>query len=255
VLNALGVMLVLFTVATAPAARSRHFPVTIAVAGKGTVRLSDGRQVDCAASCRRTIWVRAGSRVAVTAWPSSGWKFGTWVGACRGLPSKCVLRVSRATHVAVTFIPPGARANPIRVGTFAFIDASGVGWRLKVVSTQAQRQDLVLLLSATAMGSDLATYQLDFNIFIMGRLGAVYSLATASCTPPSPDFLVQGVFTPWGHGTRWVAEGRTITGYVCFKIRPSDARLLFTEPPLRSVNPPAEPVYRPDADAVWFALR
>jgi hypothetical protein len=201
-------------------AHERRLPLTIAITGKGIVRLSTGRQITCPASCKRTVQVRAGSRITLATQPASGWKFGTWTGA----------------------LAPGVRNNPIPVGTFANIDGGGIaGWLLKVVSTQPQGQDLVLLLSATATGSDLATYQLDFNIFILGKLGDMYSLATASCTTPSPDFIEQGsTYNPFLH-SRAAREGETITGYVCFKIRPSSASLLFTEPPLRSVNPPEQP--------------
>lgn len=165
--------------------------------------------------------------------------------------------MGRAARVGVRFLAPGVKKNPIPLGTFANIDGGGfAGWLLKVVSKQTQGQNLVLLLSATATGSDLATYQLDFNLFIQGKLGDMYSLASrSSCTPPSPDFLDQGSsWDPVLH-SRAVREGETITGYVCFTISPSKASLLFAEPPLRSVNPPEHPPYRPDAEAVWFALR
>ncbi len=245
----------LLVVPGALAGQSRYLRLTVAITGNGTVRFSTGGHVACTASCKGTVSVRAGSRVTLTTQGGAGWKFARWAGACRGAASTCKVRVNRATRVGVTFLAPGIKANPIPLDTFASIDGGG-GWLLKVVSTRAQGQDLVLLLSATATGSDLGTYQLDFNIFIMGKLGDEYSLAHDSCAAPSPDFIQQGSYYDPFLLSRAVREGETITGYVCFKITMSShARFLFTEPPLRSVNPPDQAPYWPDSEARWFALR
>jgi hypothetical protein len=251
----------------AAAGSSRTVQLTVAIQGNGTVRLSPGGQLTCAASCKRTFLVRAAARVTLTAQAGSGWKFGAWAGACRLTSPRCKIRVSRSGRVGVTFIPPGAQTNPIQVGTFANIDDGGYGgWRLKVVSTHLEGRDFVLLLSATAIGSDLWAVQLDANLFIMGKTarcnvsgltlcGGEYAL-WGSCTPHAPDFFEQGVLTSVGGlAGRWVREGQTITGYACFRASGDMPTLLFTEPPLRTVNPPLGPPYPPDAEARWFALK
>lgn len=246
---------VLLAVLAAPgalAAKSRSVSLTVAITGKGTVRLSTGRQFACAASCKRTVLVRAGSMVTLSTQPGTGWKFGTWAGACRGTASKCNVPMLRAERVGVNFLAPGIRANPIPLGTVGNIDGF---WLLKVVSTHAEGRDLVLLLSATATGSDLGLYQLALNIFILGTLHDEYSLDD-SCAP-SPDFIKQGSYYDPFLLSPAVREGETITGYVCFKIAHSPrATFLFVEPPLRSLTPPDDPPYwPPDSEARWFALR
>jgi len=250
------------------AAPSRALPLTIAITGKGMVRLGTGRQVACAASCRRVILVRADRRITLSTQPASGWKFGAWAGACRGTGRTCKLRVTRAARVNASFIPPGARKNPIPLGTEGFIDAGppalglvtawGFEWGLKVLSSRLEQNHLIVQLSATAHGSALILYQLQANIFLAGRIreyspGAV---GPNPCTPPAPDLL-----SILGHylgppGFFGLLEGETLTGYLCFQVDPIDAPfLLFTEPPLRSLNPSSVPSYPPDAEAVWFALR
>jgi hypothetical protein len=128
-----SVLLVLLAAPIAPAARTRQFPLTVAITGKGTVRLSGGRQIACAASCKRTVLVRAGSKVALTVQPGTGWKFSTWAGACRGTASTCRLRMNRAARVGVTLVPPGAKTNPIPLSHSAGLDG---GWMFTVISAK-----------------------------------------------------------------------------------------------------------------------
>jgi hypothetical protein len=254
-----GLLLVIFAAPGAPAAQSRAVVLTVAIAGKGTVRLSTGRQLACASSCKREFPVRAGNRVTLTAQTGNGWKVGAWGGACRGTASTCKLRVSRAAHARVTFIPPGARANPIPLGVEGDIDGGGLfwGWGLKVLSSRLAQNHLFVQLSATAHGTALILYQLQANIFLAGRIQEYSPGARGPnpCIPPAPDFLhYLGVYL--GSGDFGVLEGQTVTGYLCFQVAPIDAPfLLFTEPPTRSLNPPGVPSYPPDAEAVWFALR
>jgi hypothetical protein len=247
----LGLLLAVLLVPNTPAAQSRSLSLTVTIKGQGIVRLSTGRQIACASSCNRTVLVSAGSRITLATRPSSGWKFGSWTGACQGTASTCRVRIARAARVGVTFLAPGVKKNPIPLGTEASPDGL---WRLSVQSSELHAQDLIVQLSATATGADLYLYQLWGNLFIAGRLFE-YTLGDGSCTPPSPDFHYFGFygFPPYG---RAVPKGQTVTGYLCVKTSHNDPPfVLFTEPGTRSINLPTEPPYPPDAEAVWFALR
>ena len=105
-----SVLLAVLAVPGTPAAQSRPLALTVAITGKGTVRLSTGRQVACLASCKRTVLVRAGSRVTLTTQPATAWKFGAWSGACRGTASLCKVRMTRPVRIGVAFIAPGERS-------------------------------------------------------------------------------------------------------------------------------------------------
>ena len=135
-----------------------------------------------------------------------------------------------AARVGATFVPPGTQTNPIPVGTFANIDEGGYfGWRLKVVSTHLVGQNLVLLLSAAAVGSDLWAVQLDANLFLMGRTarcnlpgltlcGAEYGLwGAGACRPPAPDFFEQGSLTSVVGGARGVAPAQVALAWLLHK--------------------------------------
>jgi hypothetical protein len=79
----------------------RTFPVTVAVAGRGSVRSSRpgiacGRR--CAAALPSHVSVR------LTATPAKGWKLRSWTGACRGRKLTCTLPMSKATSARAVFV-------------------------------------------------------------------------------------------------------------------------------------------------------
>jgi hypothetical protein len=240
------------------AARSRLVPLKISIIGDGTIRLSDDSQLSCPRSCSRTVRFRASQRLKLIARPAKAWKMDTWAGACRGRGPTCTLRLTHAVRVRVVFIAPGTKKNPIPLGTEAYIDEDGAlnhyGWGLRVLSSELRdKKQLVVQLSATAHGGDLFLGQLLTNIFIDAKLGE-YLGSYTSCIPPAPSLGSLGVYMgpPLLFGVR---EGQMITGYMCFVVSPTDAPfVLFTEPPLRDINPPEQPPYRPDSEAVWFSL-
>jgi hypothetical protein len=248
----------LVAVPSALAGHSRAVPLTVTITGKGTVRLA-GHRVACAAKCRRVISVVAGRRVTLSAEPGEGWKFDGWGGACHPATPRCILRPNHSLHVDVAFIPPGTRTNSIAMGTEGFPDWSpSLGWGLRVLSSQLRASNLIVELAATAHGSDLTKYLLDTNIFVEGRLRREYSPSASNslCPTPSPNFFSLGTLGVGLRGTPGVLAGQTVTGYLCFLVSPSEAPFrLFTEPPSRSLNPPIQPPYSPDSEAVWFALR
>lgn len=257
----LGVLVALCGVVAVPSALASHaraVPLTVTITGKGTVRLA-GHRVVCAAKCRRVISVLTGSRVTLSAEPGEGWKFEKWGGACRRATRRCVLRPKYSLHVDVAFIPPGTRTNPIPMGTEGYPDGSWLlGWGLRVLSSQLRANNLIVELAATAHGADLTKHQLDGNIFVESRLRREYSPSASNslCPTPSPNFFSLGTVGVGLQGTPGVLAGQTVTGYLCFLVSRSKAPFrLFTEPPLRSLNPPIQPPYHPDSEAVWFALR
>jgi Divergent InlB B-repeat domain len=246
-----SVLLVVLVVPGAPAAQSRSLPLTVTISGNGTVRFNGGRQVTCAAaSCKRTLPVRAGSKVTLTTQPGTGWKFGAWAGACRGTASSCKVRMTRAVRVGVTFIPPGDRANPYPIGESG---ALGNGWKIQVVSVTPNANDQVVAyqggfvnqppppgaqdfmaqvtLTYTGGGSSNAFDTVLDWLRAEGSHNAGY--AYYSCgVPPPPNFEdVSGD----------LFSGQGITGNVCFQIAANDADSLLMN--VDSVKP------------VWFALR
>ena len=79
--------------------------LSVAVSGGGKVT-STPPGIDCGAACSATF--AAGTVVALTAQPDSGWKLGAWTGACSG-NGACSVTLSADETVAATFtqVPPG----------------------------------------------------------------------------------------------------------------------------------------------------
>jgi hypothetical protein len=252
-----GVLLAVLAVPGAPAAQSRSLALTVAITGKGTVRLSTGRQVACAASCKRTVLVRAGSRLTLTTQPGTGWKLGTWAGACRGTSSTCKVRMTRAARVGVTFIAPGTQRNPIPLGQAATVRKI---WSMKVMSVTPNAntqvlaannnaqyaqvppgaQDFMVSLSVTYNGGGSA----DIGIGLIGLVetvgshGAIYDTNTTPCPgswpEPSFKYVEQRLFS-----------GQSATGNICYLIAANDADSLVMF------------VYNDanDTQKLWYALR
>jgi hypothetical protein len=239
----------------APAARNRSLPLTVAITGKGTVRVG-ARQVACSASCKRTVQVRAGSTVTLSTRPGTGWKFGTWAGACRGTASTCKVRMNRAARVGVTFIAPGDRANPFPLGQTVKISAK---WEMKVISATVNATDQVVGLqdeygypendppppgaqytlvniSGTYIGGG-STYANE--LFGAVRLQGVHNATYYGneCIPPSPR-------VPYGD----VFSGQTVSGNLCFRIASNDADSLMLS--VREEDPKTY-----NEVTTWFALR
>lgn len=228
--------------------------LTIRVSGSGTVS-AVGHRVTCAeASCSKTFLVQPGTvRLKAAAAPT--WKFTTWGLACHGNRFVCTLRVRRAAIVSATFVPPGARVNPIRLGTTAGV---GAGWSLTVISVKpdasqevlavkepngesANRpppqgaQDFMVLVNAIyeAGGKGNPTHLLN-HLYAEGSHKARYDTQENSCgTWPEPSFQYAPDVFP----------GQNLTGNVCFQVAANDASslMLYTE--------------LPNTKQVWFALR
>jgi hypothetical protein len=76
------------------------FRLTVAVAGKGTVRSATARiacRLRCSASLRSYMPVR------LTATPARGWRFHAWGGGCTGRKATCILSMKAATSARATF--------------------------------------------------------------------------------------------------------------------------------------------------------
>jgi hypothetical protein len=246
----------LLTVPGALAGQSRALPLTVTITGKGIVRLSGGRQVACAASCKRTVSVRAGSKITLSTQPSAGWKFGAWAGACRGTSPACKVRITRAARVGVTFIAPGDRANPFPLGQTVKLSAK---WQMKVISATLNATDQVVALkdeygdpendppppgaqytlvniSGTYIGGG-SSYANE--LFGAVRMEGVHNATYygSECIPPPPRVPYRDVFS-----------GQTVTGNLCFRIAANDADSLML-----SVSHEDPKTY--SEVTTWFALR
>ena len=245
VLCSASVLVGLLAVSGAPAATPHHVPLTVFVTGHGSVRLSDGRRLACSRHCHKTLSVRAGARLNLTAHPSSGWAFAAWSGACHGGRATCTLRPHHASHVTATFAPPGStRANPIPLGQTAPI---GDGFRLKVVSvTPAAQlgvppnpggQNFVVLLTVTYVGGGKGDLlPLINNLDAAGTHGGTYTTYENGCHAPLPPPVL-------GESGFDIFAGQSVTGNICWQIVGSDAAglVLFIGPGFTHTT--------------WFALR
>ena len=76
------------------------FPLTVAVAGKGTVR-SAAVGIACRPTCSASL--RSYTPVRLTATPARGWRFRAWSGGCTGRKATCTLPMNAATSARATF--------------------------------------------------------------------------------------------------------------------------------------------------------
>jgi List-Bact-rpt repeat protein len=76
------------------------FRLTVAVAGKGTVR-SSRTGITCRPRCSASF--PSYTPVKLTATPAKGWKFRSWIGACRGAKKTCSVTMSAVARANATF--------------------------------------------------------------------------------------------------------------------------------------------------------
>jgi hypothetical protein len=76
------------------------FRLTVAVAGKGTVR-SSRTGITCRPRCSASF--PSYTPVKLTATPAKGWKFRSWSGACRGAKKTCSVTMSAVARANATF--------------------------------------------------------------------------------------------------------------------------------------------------------
>jgi hypothetical protein len=209
-------------------------PVTLTVTGAGVLRIAGFPQFVCTKVCAKTIRVRKGKRLAVTSAATKGWKTGPWAGACSGTTPTCRFKVLRASRLAVTFVPPGARSNPIPLGQAAPV---GSKWRLVVNAVTANANAAVLAASGGAsyavppagaqdfMVNVTATYtgggssivdDLTGYVEAVGSHKATYD-STTSCPGQWPDPSFKYV------NEQQIFSGQSASGNICFLIASNDA--------------------------------
>jgi hypothetical protein len=218
--------------------------LTVNVVGSSVVRVTGGHRIACSDGCSQTFHLRAGSRVVVTPAATNGWKFTAWSGSCKGSVAVCALRLRRPVSVSVTFVPPGARLNPIPLAQLADV---GNGWRVEIASTVADAtqailaatdpygqhrnspppagaQDFLVSLTLTYTGGGKGNlYSLVDMLHAVGSHNAPYDMGDDPCGVflPAPDLGNQGAGD--------VFSGRTVTGNVCFQIASNDADSLLLD--------------------------
>jgi hypothetical protein len=124
--------------------------------------------------------------------PKAGWKFTTWAGACKGSAPSCSLRASAASRVGATFAGPGSEANPLAVGTPAVFNDQVAKWKVTILGSQLQGDDLIVQVQATPLtvtGDVAWTFGLADWMFVkaVGSYGSVSALALTVCPTPSTD--------------------------------------------------------------------
>lgn len=230
----------------------------VAVTGSGTVHVTGSPALTChAASCHYTFHVRRGQQVVVRASPHAGWKLARWAGVCKDSGATCFLKLEGRRTVAVTFVPPGDRLNPYRLGRSVVLAG---GWRLKVDSAildadaqveavtdqdgmpvnpppPAGAQYTLVNVSMRYVGRRWGVVSSYSHTLATGSRDASYALDSA-CRPPSLDLA---------SGYEEVRSGHTATGTLCYEIASSDAGTLLLGGE-SSTNEGFGP-------SVWFALR
>ena len=220
----------------APGAQVRF---EIDVSGKGTVRATwsaQARRVECRGSCTRsgtvtTFYVNAGT-VVLKARAARTWRFTGWSRACRGSKPTCVLRVQRSTRVKATFVPPGARANPIPLGKAAVVRKD---WLMKVVGVTPNANDLVLAANDNDPGVLPPPGAQDFMVTLtityrgggsgnlgIGMLGLVETIGSHNVIYDTNTTPCPGAWPPpsFKSTQQKVFSGQTVTGNLCYLIVP-----------------------------------
>jgi hypothetical protein len=231
---------------------AKRVPLTLSIAGKGSVRLTDGRRIACSSSCRTTVLVRRGATVGLAARAGTGWAFSYWAGACASSPgSACRLLLRHAARATVKFAPPGStRANPVPLGRPARVNSS---WIVTVgpadldataellgiagnAPPRAGAQYAMVYLTATFTGGGPGSLANAAAFYAIGAHGAAYEGCDQALPPPAL------------HPSDVVYAGQTIGGNVCYEIASKDASSLvlfagYYEP------------FDQSEHKVWFRLR
>ena len=239
--------LVLVAGATA-GAPARTVSLKIAISGAGTVKVSNGPSIKCTATCHRSVRVTKGSRVTLVARPGKLGKLGPWKGACKGTAAKCNLHVTRKERVTATFVPPGAKTNPIPMQTGWPI---GDGWTLKVVAATPDADGQVIdngsgLPAVPSSGTQFFMFEIDLtyatagsamlepmaqNWFTEGRHNVKYFYFGGSqCGTPGEVTLPAPDLQPMILANDSVTSGQSVEGNICFEVAANDASTLLLHP-------------------------
>jgi hypothetical protein len=234
-------------------------PLTVGIKGAGTVKVSGKPPVSCKATCRVTLQVPVGTKIAVAFIPVKLWKLAPVVGACKGVAPKCAFKTTRAAVLNVTFLAPGLRTNPIPLKTPWRLPGN---WTMKVDSADfspsvmnvgggpqtppagAQYVMPYVEWTYTGGGSSLSLSLFGVQLNAEGSHNAAYSLQESQCGPgearlPEPDLQVKVE-----NGVQ-VYSGQSVAGNICFQVAANDAASLLLDYHTYSGKP---------ADT-WFALR
>jgi hypothetical protein len=232
--------------------------LTPTIKGNGSVTVSGKPRVTCVRFCRRTLLVKAGSKVAVVPKPDPLWKLAPFGAPCNGTTVKCPLTMTGPQQVAVTFVPPGGRTNPIPLDT---VWPTPGGWALGVSGAETDVSGRLTNPDGTAAaprpGAEFVMFEISatyqgggsqslLSLQTEGVHNAAYVLGDGDgCGPgslalPSPDLQ------PIIEDGRSVYSGQTVTGNVCFEVAADEAdSLLFY----------VEGISATDAEQrVWFSL-
>lgn len=253
-LTALFGVLGVLIVGSASAKTPKTVPLSISITGAGTVQVGF-HVVSCEGmACHQIVRVRRGRRVVIYIAPWAGWKLTASRGACKGAPATCSIRPFVPAHIAVTFVPPGDRLNPIPLGTAVALFG---GLRLRVNSATLDANDQAEAVTDGSgkpwngpppAGAQYALVNVSLQyvargagpIYLEGFVGNLQGEGSSnaayapSCTPPPIDLRSIGQFF----------YGEAVAGNLCYEIASSDANsLLLGGPALHGGR------------TVWFALR
>ncbi len=237
-----ALVLVAAASARAPA---RTVSLKIAISGAGTVNVSNGPSIKCTATCHRSVHVTKGSRVTLVAKPGKLGKLGPWKGACKGTAFKCSLHVTRKERVTATFVPPGAKTNPIPMQTGWPI---GDGWTLKVVGATPNADGQVIdnvsglpaipssgtqffipeiVLTYATTGSAMLEPMAQ-NWFAEGSHNVKYFyFGDTSCGVASNVSLPAPDLQPMIVNNDSVTSGQSVEGRICLQVASNDASTLL----------------------------
>jgi hypothetical protein len=123
-----AVTLIVLALAPSSAASPRRadvplptWPLTVQIAAGAGKVTTEPAGIDCATTC--TANFVSGSKVTLTAIPAAGGAVHAWGGACSGAQPTCVVTVTAATSVTVTFDP--VRLTVTAQGSGGWVTSSG----------------------------------------------------------------------------------------------------------------------------------
>lgn len=214
--------------------------VSVGIKGWGSVTMSKGVRHRGTFSCTNSSCpantsegIVSGHRVVLIEKPYKGWKFTGWRGACKRAKrrSRCVIKVAqirpsvdKTVAAGTKFVPvaPGlTRAHPLPIRTAANVAG---GFRVRVNSVMANAQ----LSPPAAAGTEYFAASLTVGFIDAGSAAPslawnaigrddktyVYGINAHGCPSPGPQPALDLVDP--------IPSGKSITGYVCWRVATND---------------------------------
>lgn len=167
------------------------YTLTVSKTGLGRVT---GPGISCGSSCSTTV--TPGTRVTLTASPSSDYTFANWTDSCSGNDNSCSITINRNTSVGVVFVSKGTGGPTTVVQPFT-----------PTVPQKSSGPKLTRDFGVGASGEDVRSLQKFLN-----TLG--YTISKSGAGSPGQETTLFGGLTKTALMKYQAANGIPATGYV-----------------------------------------